>query len=64
MGRIDAVVGSRVLAGEPVGIMGNAADRASDEKNGAPALYVELRRDGQPINPLPWLADRAGKISG
>lgn len=55
MGRIDAVVGSRVLAGEPVGTM---------ESEGAPSLYVELRRDGQPINPLPWLADRAGKISG
>ena len=55
MGRIDTVVGSRVLAGEPVGVMDN---------EGAPSLYVELRRDGQPINPLPWLADRAGKSSG
>jgi septal ring factor EnvC (AmiA/AmiB activator) len=55
MGHIDARVGQRVLAGEPVGIM---------ENDGAPALYVELRRDGQPINPLPWLADRAGKNSG
>ena len=55
MGHLDAVVGQRVLAGEPVGVMDN---------EGAPALYVELRRDGQPINPLPWLADRAGKTSG
>ncbi len=55
MGHIDATVGQRVLAGEPVGVM---------ENDGAPALYVELRRDGQPINPLPWLADRAGKNSG
>ena len=55
MGHIDAAVGQRVLAGEPVGVM---------ENDGAPALYVELRRDGQPINPLPWLADRAGKNSG
>src|SRR5262249_44406467 len=52
MGHIDVSVGQRVLAGEPVGVMENA---------GAPALYVELRRDGQPINPLPWLAERAGK---
>ncbi len=59
MGRIDAVVGARVLAGEPVGIMENAGG----EKAG-PSLYVELRRDGQPINPLPWLATAAGKISG
>jgi septal ring factor EnvC (AmiA/AmiB activator) len=55
MGHIDARVGQRVLAGEPIGVM---------ENEGAPALYVELRRDGQPINPLPWLADRAGKKSG
>ena len=55
MGHIDARVGQRVLAGEPVGVM---------ENEGAPALYVELSRDGQPINPLPWLADRAGKNSG
>ena len=50
MGRIDSTVGQRVLAGEPVGAM----------SGDAPSLYVELRRDGQPINPLPWLADRGG----
>jgi len=55
MGHIDATAGQRVLAGEPVGVM---------DDGGAAALYVELRRDGQPINPLPWLADRAGKNSG
>jgi septal ring factor EnvC (AmiA/AmiB activator) len=51
LGRIDGTVGQRVLAGEPVGAM-------SSEKSAA--LYVELRRDGQPINPLPWLAERRG----
>jgi murein hydrolase activator len=56
LGRIDGEVGSRVLAGEPVGVM--ATDDAA-----APSLYVELRRDGQPINPLPWLADRTGKVA-
>ncbi len=54
IGRIDGEVGSRVLAGEPLGVMDDAA---------AASLYVELRRDGQPINPLPWLADRTGKIA-
>lgn len=63
MGRIDAAVGARVLAGEPVGVMENVPESA-DEKIGAPSLYVELRRDGQPINPLPWLATAAGKNSG
>ena len=57
MARIDAALGQRVLAGEPVGVMGlPTAD--------PPILYVELRHDGQPINPLPWLAVRNGKISG
>ena len=58
LGRVDGEVGQRVLAGEPVGVM------ATSETDGAPSssLYVELRRDGQPINPLPWLADRTGKV--
>ncbi|MDX2225304.1 MAG: peptidoglycan DD-metalloendopeptidase family protein [Rhodospirillaceae bacterium] len=50
LGRIDCSVGQRVLAGEPVGAMDDG------EK---PSLYVELRRDGQPVNPLPWMAGRA-----
>jgi septal ring factor EnvC (AmiA/AmiB activator) len=49
LGRIDGIVGQRVLAGEPVGDMG-------DPDGGDPRLYIELRRDGQPINPSPWLA--------
>jgi septal ring factor EnvC (AmiA/AmiB activator) len=67
MGHIDAVVGARVLAGEPVGVMENAPEKSGEtagERAGSPSLYVELRRDGQPINPLPWLASAAGKKSG
>ena len=29
-----------------------------------PRLYLELRHDGQPINPLPWLATSNEKVSG
>lgn len=57
LSRIDATVGQRLLSGEPVGIMDPAADTS-------PSLYVELRRNGQPINPLPWLAARKGKANG
>lgn len=49
MGRIDAETGQTVLTGEPVGIMGGS-------KADKPGLYIEIRRGGEPINPLPWLA--------
>lgn len=55
MTRIDAEVGQRLLAGEPVGVI---------EDQGEPTLYVELRREGQPINPLPWLAAQKGNNRG
>lgn len=57
MARIDMAVGQHVSTGEPVGLMG------ADGGN-RPVLYVELRRKGQPINPLPWLASRNDKVSG
>lgn len=56
MSRIDSLVGQRLMAGEPVGVM------ASNE--GKPTLYFELRRNGQPVNPLPWLTARKDKVSG
>jgi septal ring factor EnvC (AmiA/AmiB activator) len=55
--RIDAIAGQWVLAGEPVGLMGRA-------ENNDPMLYLELRRTGQPINPLPWLATTDSKVQG
>ncbi|MCP4329487.1 MAG: peptidoglycan DD-metalloendopeptidase family protein [Alphaproteobacteria bacterium] len=55
--RIVGGVGQWVLAGEPVGTMG----RSDNEK---PNLYVELRRDGQPINPSPWLIVLKRKENG
>lgn len=62
MSRIDGVVGQWVLAGEPLGQMGNGS---SDGLPGSqPRLYVELRKQGEPINPLPWLAASERKVSG
>ncbi len=55
--RIDAVVGQWVLAGEPIGVM-------TDQSGITPELYLELRRTGQPINPLPWLAKTNDKVQG
>ncbi len=57
LARIDSVIGQQILSGEPAGVMGGG-------KNEAPILYVELRRNGHPINPLPWLAARKSKVNG
>lgn len=57
LGRIDGGVGQWVLAGEPVGAMSPATE-------GNPRLYLELRRQGHPINPQPWLAAGTGKVNG
>jgi murein hydrolase activator len=57
LARIVANVGDRLLAGEPVGEMGGSP-------NDKPTLYVELRREGRPINPLPWLSQLTSKVKG
>jgi septal ring factor EnvC (AmiA/AmiB activator) len=48
---ISVSVGERVRAGQPVGVMSAAA-------TAAPELYVEVRRDGQPVDPGRWLVAR------
>lgn len=74
--RVDAVVGQWVLAGEPVGVMperlapgaahsvavdqGAAGARDADR----PQLYLELRRGGQPVNPLNWITAGSLKVHG
>jgi septal ring factor EnvC (AmiA/AmiB activator) len=56
LGRIDGAVGQRVVAGEPVGRMGDgSAEGGPSGGSGGPELYVELRRDGEPVDPLPWI---------
>lgn len=49
LGTVRARVGDTVLAGQPVGEM-----PFSDTS--APELYVEVRREGRPINPARWLS--------
>jgi septal ring factor EnvC (AmiA/AmiB activator) len=31
-------------------------------KDGNPKLYMELRRDGRPIDPAPWLGKSDSKV--
>lgn len=49
--RLDAAAGRRLLAGEPIGVLGGAGAAGG-------SLYVELRRNGQPVDPRPWFAAR------
>lgn len=55
LSRIDCAAGQWVLAGEPVGVMGNAGAESQ-------RLYIELRRQGHPIDPLSWLVPDKDKV--
>lgn len=48
LGQIYGTLGQRVLTGEPIGVLDSANNRP-------PPLYLELRRKGEAIDPLPWL---------
>jgi murein hydrolase activator len=59
MDRINVEAGEFILAGEPVGVMGDGSVRmATAAAVGAarPVLYIELRKDGTAIDPGPWWA--------
>ncbi len=58
--RLDVQVGRPVQPGEPVGVMPGwdpvrDPGREPSHDGDRPALYVELRHDGVPVNPTPWL---------
>lgn len=66
MARISVGLGQSVLAGEPVGAMGESRT-ASSVVQGAgngPEIYVEFRRNGKPVDPSPWWADRRSGRTG
>ncbi len=54
---LDVEVGDQVRAGQIVGVMAGDLDRRAE-------LHVELRRNGRPVNPLPWLAASSNKVRG
>ena len=54
---VNGRMGQWVLSGEPVG-------RMSTDTAGRTTLYYELRRNGEPLNPLPWLASLNDKVRG
>jgi len=60
MERIDVETGQFVSAGEPVAVMGarRVASIAVAEFGATrPALYVEFRKDGKPVDPSAWWMD-------
>ena len=56
-------VGQEILAGEPIGVLagddlgheGHENHQLGSSTSGRSQLYMELRFDGQPIDPSPWL---------
>lgn len=42
-------IGSQVRAGQPIALVGSSGGQ------GRPSLYFEIRRQGQAVNPQPWL---------
>jgi septal ring factor EnvC (AmiA/AmiB activator) len=63
MERISVDLGQFVLTGEPVAVMGGQAQLSAAVAIGSkkPALYVEFRKDGTPIDPSPWWATNEGE---
>jgi septal ring factor EnvC (AmiA/AmiB activator) len=49
MDQTTAEAGRTLSAGEPVGRMG-------DQDRPTPELYMEIRRDGSPVDPARWMA--------
>lgn len=65
MSRINVALGRSVLAGEPVGAMGEARLASlTSATAGSPELYVEFRKDGKPVDPAPWWAERRSGRTG
>ena len=60
LGRIYSTVGQAVLAGEPVGVM-NEKQGTGEQR---PEVYLEMRYNGLPIDPLPWLAPQTLDANG
>jgi septal ring factor EnvC (AmiA/AmiB activator) len=67
LGRISVSLGQSVLAGEPVGLMGEArvaSTVAVDGDSSQPELYVEFRKDGKPVDPAPWWSTHVSGRTG
>lgn len=67
LGKLTVEIGQFVLAGEPIGNLGlsPAITPGENVASSRPALYVEFRKDGAPVDPSPWwLPQSAEKARG
>lgn len=68
MERISVDIGQFVLTGEPVAVMGSGTSQTAATipiGSSQPALYVEFRKDGSPVDPGPWWAKKESeKVRG
>ena len=67
MDRIDVESGQFVSAGEPVAAMGArriASVNMADFGASGPALYVEFRKAGKPVDPSEWWIDETSGRTG
>lgn len=58
MNQISAEIGQSIRAGEPLGQMGKGPSSValigSETNNAQPVLYVEFRKNNDPVDPSPW----------
>jgi murein hydrolase activator len=58
MNQISAEIGQSIRAGEPVGMMGDGPSSVAliggDAEMARPVLYVEFRKNNEPVDPSPW----------
>ncbi|MCR4267861.1 murein hydrolase activator EnvC [Nitratireductor sp. ZSWI3] len=55
--KVSVTLGQSVLAGEPIGMMGEtrlASITGPVDEDATPELYVEFRKNGKPVDPKPW----------
>ncbi|HET6387743.1 murein hydrolase activator EnvC family protein [Hyphomicrobium sp.] len=64
LSQIDVQPGQFVLSAEPVGTMSGGQKASTAAPVSGPVLYVELRKDGRPIDPDPWWASGQQKVQG
>ncbi|UXM94863.1 peptidoglycan DD-metalloendopeptidase family protein [Bartonella sp. HY329] len=66
--KLDVAPGQVVLQGEPVGSMARQLIASASELDigkSAPMLYIEIRREGKPVDPESWwVRGQAGKGQG